>query len=135
MWCMWNRVYVLMTAVSGTIVGSISAVGMAVGGGGGSLVGTGVGGMETAVVEYINQQLGHAFVAIPSTIALENGLYGPPPFVADTLAPIRDVIVIAKSGHVLLTEPEREKANKMIGRHGSLTVAEMVVPLLGYRLG
>ena len=92
-------------------------------------------GCQTAVIDYINQELGHAFVALSGETALEAGLLGPQPFVAEAAQRVGDVIVIAKSGYVLLNKQEKGKAEKMIGRHGSMTVEEMQVPWMAYRLG
>jgi hypothetical protein len=47
---------------------------------------------------------------------------------------VGDVIVTMRQGYVLLTPQERDKTDKMQGRHGGMTLAEMQVPWLGFRL-
>lgn len=90
---------------------------------------------EAAVIDYIKQNLGHAFLPIAGSEALKMGLFGPQPFVEEAEQRVGDVVVIAKEGYGLFAEQERSKADKLLGRHGSLTFDEMRVPLLGYRLG
>lgn len=91
-------------------------------------------GCQERVVAYINRELGHAMVAIPSESALSLGLFGPQPFAQDVPERMGDVVVMTRAGYVLLTDGEKEKAHKMNGRHGSMTRAEMEVPWLGFRL-
>ncbi|KAA3653646.1 MAG: hypothetical protein DWQ04_35075 [Chloroflexi bacterium] len=91
-------------------------------------------GCQDDVVDYINRELGHAFVALRGETAVSSNLFGPKPQVETIHERIGDVVVIAKAGYVLLREKEREHAHVMIGRHGSMTRAEMEVPWLGYRL-
>ncbi|MEM7334585.1 MAG: alkaline phosphatase family protein, partial [Chloroflexota bacterium] len=92
-------------------------------------------GMKTAVIDYINQNLGYAFVALSSEEAFANQLFGLGVETEQAMQRIGDVVIIAKDGYTLLIEEERAKAARMIGRHGSLTQDEMLVPWLGYRLG
>jgi hypothetical protein len=91
-------------------------------------------GRQADIVRYINEELGHAMVAIPAEKALAAELLGPLPHAAQTAGRVGDVIVTMRQGYVLLTPPEREKADKMQGRHGGMTEAEMRVPWLGFRL-
>jgi hypothetical protein len=91
-------------------------------------------GRQADIVQYINQELSHAMVAFPAEAALAAGLLGPLPHAAQTAERVGDVIVTMREGYVLLTPPEREKADKMQGRHGGMTEAEMRVPWLGFRL-
>lgn len=92
-------------------------------------------GMKTAVINYINQNLSHAFVALSAEEALSAGLFGLGEHIKEAEQRIGDVVVISKDGYIMITEAERKKAEWMIGRHASLTRAEMQVPWLGYRLG
>lgn len=92
-------------------------------------------GCETAVIQYINTHLSHAFLPLSGKDALAMGLFGPPPFVDEAEQRVGDVVVIGKDQYTLFTGADQEEANKFYGRHGSLTSDEMLVPLLGYRLG
>jgi predicted AlkP superfamily pyrophosphatase or phosphodiesterase len=91
-------------------------------------------GCQNDVIAYINTQLYHAMIAIRSEDALASGLFGPQPFAKTNAERIGDVVVITKEGYVLLASPEKDKAHHMVGRHGSMTRAEMEVPWLGFRL-
>lgn len=91
-------------------------------------------GRQADILQYIREELSHAMVAFPAQEALESGLLGPPPYAPRTLERIGDVIVTMRQGYVLLTPPERKKADRMHGRHGGMTEAEMRVPWLGFRL-
>ncbi len=91
-------------------------------------------GRQTDVMNYIQDNLGHAMVAIPSHTALSAGLLGPAPHAPAAAERVGDVLVTMRSGHILLLEKQRESAKKMIARHGGMTAAEMQVPWLGYRL-
>jgi hypothetical protein len=91
-------------------------------------------GRQADIVQYINGELGHAMVAVPSEAALAAGLLGPLPFAPQTMERVGDAMAIMRQGYVFLTFSEREKADKMQGRHGGMTEAEMRVPWLGFRL-
>jgi predicted AlkP superfamily pyrophosphatase or phosphodiesterase len=91
-------------------------------------------GRQADILQYIHEELSHAMVAFPAQTALETGLFGPPPHARQTIERIGDVVVTMRQGYVLLTPPEREKADKMQGRHGGMTEAEMLVPWLAFRL-
>lgn len=91
-------------------------------------------GRQADVLRYINEGLCQAMVAFPAEAALAAGLLGPLPHAAQTAERVGDVIVTMRQGYVLLTPPEREKADKMQGRHGGMTRDEMQVPWLGFRL-
>lgn len=92
-------------------------------------------GRQTAVCDYINQELVHALIALPGDVALQSGLLGPPPHTAVAAERVGDVVVISREGYILLTKAESKKASNLYGRHGSLTRAEMEVPWLGFQLG
>jgi hypothetical protein len=91
-------------------------------------------GRQPDILQYINENLSHAMVAFPAETALAAGLLGPQPHAAQAAERVGDVIVTMRQGYVLLTPQEREKADKMQGRHGGMTDAEMRVPWLGFRL-
>ena len=91
-------------------------------------------GCRNDIVAYINERLGHAMVAIPAGNALTEGLLGDLPHAPAASERVGDVIVTMRSGHLLLTETDREKAKRMVGRHGGMTADEMFVPWLGLRL-
>lgn len=91
-------------------------------------------GRQRDVVDYINERLGQAMVAISAEEALDAGLFGPSPHAPATRERLGDVVVIMRQGYILLTAAEKEKAEKMIGRHGGMAAAEMQVPWLGFRL-
>ena len=91
-------------------------------------------GRQADILQYVHEELSHAMVAFPAEAALADGLLGPLPHAAQTVERVGDVIVTMRQGYVLLTPPEREKADKIQGRHGGMTEAEMRVPWLGFRL-
>ena len=91
-------------------------------------------GQQQNILAYINQYLSHAMVAVNAEDALASGLFGPQPFAANIKDRIGDVVVITRKGYVLLSSKEMKKADILIGRHGSMTRAEMEVPWLGFRL-
>jgi len=91
-------------------------------------------GEQQNVIDYVNERLGHAMLAISAGDALAAGLFGPPPHAPATRLRLGDVVAITRRGHLLLTAKEKEKAGKMVGRHGGMTGAEMQVPWLGFRL-
>jgi hypothetical protein len=91
-------------------------------------------GYQQDVIDYVNERLGQAMVAVSAEEALAAGLFGPPPHAPATRLRLGDVVAITRRGHLLLTAKEKEKAGKMVGRHGGMTAAEMQVPWLGFRL-
>lgn len=91
-------------------------------------------GCQQKIIDYINKELGHAMVAIASELALQAGLLGPLPHAHHTAARTGDVLVTMQDGYLFLTEKERESVQKMRGRHGGMTEAEMKVPWLGFKL-
>jgi len=81
---------------------------------------------------YALERLGHAFQVIDTPTALDAGLWGPEPAHPEARHRLGDLVLIAHAGHTLMPEPE---TTRPLGRHGSLTVDEAVVPWLGWRLG
>jgi len=91
-------------------------------------------GRQDDILRYIEKELSHAMAAFPADAALAAGLLGPPPHAPQTAERVGDVIVTMRQGYILLTTNEIKKADKMQGRHGGMTRAEMQVPWLGFRL-
>ncbi len=91
-------------------------------------------GRQADILQYIQAKLAHAMVAFPADGALAAGLLGPLPHAAQTAERVGDVIATMREGYVLLTTAEQKKADRMKGRHGGMTRAEMEVPWLGFRL-
>lgn len=91
-------------------------------------------GCHQSAIDYINTNLGEAMTAVSTQEALHAGLFGPEPFAANVADRLGDVVVIMRGGYTLFSEAERPKAHKMIGRHGGMSIAEMQVPWLGFRL-
>lgn len=85
----------------------------------------------------LNAELGDALVAWPVEEALAAGLFGPPPFVAESVARLGDVVAVMRGGHTLFETRQRDQrsAERMLGRHGSLTAPEMEVPLIALQWG
>lgn len=81
---------------------------------------------------YAHERLGHAFQVIDTDEALAAGLWGPEPAHPEARHRLGDLVLLAHGGHTLMPEPETQRP---LGRHGSLTVGEAVVPWLGWRLG
>ena len=79
---------------------------------------------------YARERLGHAFQVLDTDEALAAGLWGPEPPHPEARHRLGDLVLIARAGHTLMPEPE---TNRPIGRHGSLTADEAVVPWLGWR--
>jgi len=72
--------------------------------------------------------------AVATQDALQAGLFGPGEVVPKVADRFGDVVAIMRDGYSLFTEAERPTAHKMIGRHGGMNHAEMLVPWLGLRL-
>jgi predicted AlkP superfamily pyrophosphatase or phosphodiesterase len=91
-------------------------------------------GRQADIIQYVQEELSQAMVAFRAEEALSAGLFGPQPHAAQTAERVGDVVLTMREGYALLTGPERKKAEKMKGRHGGMTDAEMRVPWLGFRL-
>lgn len=91
-------------------------------------------GRQADIVDYIQKNLAHAFVAIPAHKALQAGLFGPQPHASVAPERIGDVILLARGGATLLNKLDDTRAHEFVGWHGSLEAGEMQVPWLGYRL-
>jgi predicted AlkP superfamily pyrophosphatase or phosphodiesterase len=90
-------------------------------------------GMDEAVQAYIHRAWPGKFDLVSSAEALQAGLFGPPER-ASVQTPNRlgDRICVARGDHYLWWS---QKENRMLGRHGGLSPAEMLVPLYAMRLG
>ena len=82
-------------------------------------------------VDYFAAHFPEQFVLLDSQAALDQGLFG-----SGTLAPeardrVGDLLALARGDYLL--DASRE-GPKLLGRHGSLTPEEMLVPLLAARL-
>ncbi len=91
-------------------------------------------GQVAHVVQYINEELGDAFFALPADEALAAGLFGPEPFAPQTRRRLGDVIAIARRGHIMYAPADQKMADEFKAGHGGLSAAEMEVPWLGFRL-
>lgn len=91
-------------------------------------------GRTQDIIHYINENLRQAMTAVAAQDALAAGWLGPSPHAPAAVDRVGDVIVTMRDGYVLLTEKERKWADKMKGRHGGMTHAEMQVPWLGFHL-
>lgn len=89
-------------------------------------------GHKQAVIDYVEQYLGHAAIALDSQAALKSGLFGPPPYAHDVVRRIGDVILTTRNGYSLLSRQGDPIFNELVGRHGGLTPDEMEVPLYGF---
>lgn len=85
------------------------------------------------VLEAWRAQLAHRALVVARDEAVERGWFGPVTRAA--AARIGDVVAVATGCHVL-TRPRAESgASELVGYHGSLTEAEILVPLLVLRPG
>jgi hypothetical protein len=80
---------------------------------------------------YIQDHLSEAFALLTREQVLESGLLGPGERAAETPHRVGDLVGVAHGAHYLVRERSQLK---MLGRHGGLSPAEMLVPLLGVRL-
>ncbi|MCR4407585.1 MAG: alkaline phosphatase family protein [Anaerolineae bacterium] len=83
------------------------------------------------VRDYLTGQLNHAFIILERNTVLESGLLGPGPIYRETPYRLGDLVALARGKHYLA---KQEKSLKMLGRHGGLSPAEMLVPLFITRL-
>jgi len=76
------------------------------------------------------QQLGHAAWCIPSRTLLDEGWFGPGPAHPKLAARIGDFTLLMKDDWGLLDLVEGERRPTLLGNHGGLSPAEMLVPLI-----
>jgi Type I phosphodiesterase / nucleotide pyrophosphatase len=96
-------------------------------------------GQEESATAYIQTHLKDRFLAIPKDKAIQLGLFGLPeqPPTEQMSDRIGDLILIPKNGwscfqHVGETEP-KDCQTTILGIHGGVTRAEMLIPFLAYR--
>ncbi len=85
-------------------------------------------GLVEDVIAYINGKLGDCFVAVPTADVLSARLFGDNVSV-ETQTRLGDVTVFALKQCTFVKQPK-----KMLGRHGGLSPAEMLVPYIAIRL-
>jgi len=81
--------------------------------------------------DYLDGELGDAFVTLERNAVLESGLLGPGPIYSETPYRLGDLVALARGNHYLA---EKEKSLEMLGRHGGMSPTEMLVPLFIVRL-
>lgn len=95
-------------------------------------------GRQQDVLDYLNQNLGHALFALPAKQALDAGLFGPPigsnAYHSVALERLGDVVAITRQGYGLWPRALRPLAKRMKGGHGGMTLGEMQVPWIGLHL-
>jgi hypothetical protein len=89
-------------------------------------------GQAEAVEEYLARTWPGAFGVLDSNHALRSGLFGPGTPCGQAGARLGDRIVVSRDSAYLWWA---DKPDTLLGRHGSLTAEEMIVPLLALRLG
>jgi hypothetical protein len=88
-------------------------------------------GQAGAVEEYLERTWPGAFSTIHSDHALDSGLYGPGTPDPATAGRLGDRVVLGR-GSAYLWWSSKEDA--LLGRHGSVSADEMLVPLLAFRV-
>ena len=88
-------------------------------------------GQMDAVEEYITRTWPRMFRVMPSNHALEAGLFGPGQPAKSARSRVGDRLAIGQRDGYLWWAA---KENPLLGRHGSVTPAEMLVPILMIRL-
>ena len=89
-------------------------------------------GQTAAVEEYLERTWPSAFTSLPSSHALEAGLFGPGTPSPRSRDRLGDLTVITHQDAYLWWAA---KENPLIGRHGGVSQEEMLVPLLALRMG
>ena len=84
-----------------------------------------------ALRQYVEAELGSAFVVLSREQVLSSGLLGPGPVYEETAHRLGDLVCLAKHDHYLARDDHQLT---QLGRHGGLSAREMLVPLLGVRL-
>ena len=92
-------------------------------------------GCAQTALAYLEEHWPEALLAMPSAEALTSGLLGPKPHAPEVARRLGDILVTMRKGHTLLTGPEAARMDRMRGRHGGMTAAEMEMPWLGFSLG
>ena len=87
-------------------------------------------GQAEAAEEYIERTWPGAFTIVDSDHALSSGLFGPGTPCDQAAGRLGDRILISRGSNYLWWA---DKPDTLLGRHGSLTEEEMIVPLLAMR--
>jgi hypothetical protein len=88
-------------------------------------------GREGQLRDYFASTWPEEFVLLEPDVALENELFGNPPFKAQARERLGDLIAVAKGDAYLWWAPT---PNHMAGRHGGLSREEMLVPFMAMPL-
>jgi hypothetical protein len=89
-------------------------------------------GHYDGAMAYLNDHFGDDFAFLSRKTVLESGLLGPGPIYEEVPFRLGDIVGFALSDGAFART--RKDAERLRGRHGGLTEAEMVVPLLALRL-
>ena len=89
-------------------------------------------GQVKGIIEYFGQTWPQSFSLMASGQALRAGLFGPGNPAKVTPERLGDLIAISHGDAYLWWS---SKTNLLLGRHGGLSAEEMIVPLMGIRLG
>lgn len=84
-----------------------------------------------ALRQYVEAELGSAFVVLSREQVLSSGLLGPGPVYEETPHRLGDLVCLARRDHYFARDDHQLM---QLGRHGGLSAQEMLVPLLGVRL-
>ena len=90
-------------------------------------------GRLAEVESFLRREFSENFATVRSAEALDAGLFGPPPWAEETAGRIGDLLLLARGSAVIEWE-RSEKGARILGRHGGLTAAEMLIPYLAVRL-
>ncbi len=91
-------------------------------------------GCQAALLQLLQERYSAELLAMTSAQALDSGLLGPTPHAPNAARRLGDVVATMHQEYIMLTRPEVEAPQRMKGRHGGLTAAEMEVPWLGLAL-
>ncbi len=90
-------------------------------------------GEKAALLDHLHSHLARQFAAWDSQVAVSAGLFGAPVY-EETLARVGDVVLVGRGTVSLHAEGIHAPADKLPGRHGALSPAEMLVPWLAAHL-
>ncbi|MFN8496557.1 MAG: alkaline phosphatase family protein [Anaerolineae bacterium] len=91
-------------------------------------------GEKAALLGYLRETLAEQFAAWDSDAAFASGLFGTGEPMAEARARMGDVVLAARKTYSLYAENVHLLPDKMPGRHGSLSPAEMLTPWLAAHL-
>jgi hypothetical protein len=86
------------------------------------------------IVNYVNENMNQAALAVPTAQALAAGLFGPPPYAAQIDNRLGDVVLLMRHNYLFVHPEDKSLIERLYGWHGGMTHAEMSVPWLGFRL-